>query len=71
MRSCLKKLNQGFWIYGLICILGPSGPDVVSRPQRPQGQDIFQHFMTLLNLSTYDPDENEVLFVKIGAMVLV
>ena len=30
---CLSKLEVGFWTYDLIRLLGPSGPNVVSRPQ--------------------------------------
>ena len=62
------KLESGFQTYGLIHLLGPSGPNIVSRP-RSQGQDIFWDFMTLLDLS-HDFWENVVLFVKIGARVL-
>ena len=35
MRSCLWKLQLGFWTYGLIRLLGPSGPNVVSKAQTP------------------------------------
>ena len=35
----------------------------------PQGQEIFWDLMILFDLS-YDSEENEVLFVKNGAMVL-
>ena len=33
MRSCLWKLEPGFWTCSWICLLGPSGPNVVFRPQ--------------------------------------
>ena len=33
MKSCLWKLQLGFWSYGLIRLLSPSGANVVSRPQ--------------------------------------
>ena len=33
MRPCLWKLYLLFWTYGLIRLLGPSGPNVVSRLQ--------------------------------------
>ena len=36
MRSCLWKLKLGFWTCGLIHLLGPSGPNVVSGPQTPR-----------------------------------
>ena len=42
MRSCLWKLQPGFWIYGLICLLGPNGPDVVSGPQTPRSRNFFE-----------------------------
>ena len=29
----MGKLELGFWTYGWICLLGPSDPNVVSRPQ--------------------------------------
>ena len=47
-ESCLWKLEPGFWLCGWICLLGPSGPNVVSRPQA-QGQEIFWDFMILLD----------------------
>ena len=36
MRSYFWKLKLGFWTYGLIHFLGPIGPNVVSRPQKPK-----------------------------------
>ena len=30
-------------LYGLICLLGPSGPHVVSRPKTPNGQDFSRY----------------------------
>ena len=36
MRPCLWKLQLGFWTYGLIRLLGPSGPNVVSGSQTPR-----------------------------------
>ena len=68
MRSCLWKLQPGFWTYGLICLLGPSGPNVVSGSQT-HGQEIFWDLMILLD-SSHDSWENDGLFVKIAAMVL-
>ena len=46
MRSWLRKLKLGFWNYGLICLLGRSGPTVVSRPQTPRSRNflIFHDF---------------------------
>ena len=40
-ESCLWKLEPGFWPCGWICLLGPSGPNVVSRPQAPRSR----HFL--------------------------
>ena len=68
MRSCMWKLMVGFRSYGLIRLLGPSGPNVVSRPQIPKSGN-FWDIMILMD-SFYDSGKNEVLFVKIGAMVL-
>ena len=36
MKSCLWKLQLGFWSYGLIRLLSPSGTNVVSWPQTPR-----------------------------------
>ena len=55
-------------VCGWIHLLGPSGPNVVSRSQIPMSRN-FLDFMILLN-SFHDFWENEVLFVKIGARVL-
>ena len=68
MRSCLWKLQLGFWTYGLIRFLGPSGPNVVLGP-KPQDQELFWDFLILLSLSN-DSWENEALFVKIAARIL-
>ena len=45
MRSCLWILGLGFWTYGWICLLGPSGPNLVSRPQAPRSR----HFLRFYN----------------------
>ena len=45
MRSCLSKLEPGFWTYGWICLLGPSGPNVVFRSQAPRSR----HFLRFHN----------------------
>ena len=68
MKSCLWKLEPGFWTYGWIRLLDPSGQNLVSRPQA-QVQDIFWDFMIFLD-SSHDSWENKVLFVNIGARVL-
>ena len=54
MRCCLRKLELGFWTYVLICLLGPIGPNVVSRSQTPRSIFLFEiswfycvHFMLL------------------------
>ena len=39
-----EKLMVGFWSYGLICLLGPSGPNVVSRPQTPKSKYFLRHY---------------------------
>ena len=58
----------GFRSYDSIRLLGPSGPSVVSRSQTPKSRN-FGDAMILVD-SSYDSGKNEVLFVKIGAMVL-
>ena len=68
MKSCLWKLQLGFWSYGLIRLLSPSVANVVSRPQTPRSI-FFWDFMILLD-SYHDSWENEVMFVKIAARVL-
>ena len=50
MRSCFSKLELAFWTYGLIHLLGPIDPNVVSRPQT-QTQNIFSDFIILLDSS--------------------
>ena len=37
-----------FWTYDWICLLGPSGPNVVSRPQTPRS-NFFWGFRSLLD----------------------
>ena len=68
MKSCLWKLQLGFWSYGLIRLLSPSGTNVVSWPQTPR-LNFFWDFMILLN-SAHDSWENEALFVKIATRIL-
>ena len=48
--------------------MGPSGPDLVSGPQVPS-QEFIWNFAILLD-SYHSCGENEVLFIKIGARVL-
>ena len=68
MKSFFSKLELAFWTYGLIHILDPIDPNVVSRPQT-QTQNIFSDFIILLD-SSHDSWENEVLFLKIEDGVL-
>ena len=42
MRPCLWKLNPGFWTYCWIRLLGPSGPNVSSRPQTPRSRNFLR-----------------------------
>ena len=63
MRSCLWKLESGFRTYGWIHLQGPSGPNLVSRPQAPRARH-FWVFNILMD-SSHDSWENEVLLVKI------
>ena len=42
IRSCMLKLVVGFRSYASIRLLGPSGPDVVSRPQTPNWQILLR-----------------------------
>ena len=68
MGSYLWKLESGFWTYGWMRLLGPSGPNVVSRLQVLRSRHFFK-FHDLLDLSR-DSRENEVLFVKVEARAL-
>ena len=51
MMSCLWKMEPGFWIYGWICYLGTSGPNVVSRPQACRSKNFlrFHDFVGLIS----------------------
>ena len=42
MRSCLWILEPGFWTHGWICLLGPSGPNLVSRCQALRSRHFFE-----------------------------
>ena len=64
-KSCLGKLELGFWTYSLICLPGPSGPNIVSGPQTPRSK-YFLRFHNFID-SSHDSWENVVLFVKIEA----
>ena len=44
MRSCMWKLVVGFRSYGLIHLLDPSGPKVVSRLQTPKSKNFLRHY---------------------------
>ena len=47
----MLKLMVGFRSYGLIRLLDPSGPNVVSRPQTPKGQHFLRfHYSIESNL---------------------
>ena len=48
MRSCLWILEPGFWTYGWVHLVGPIGPNVVSRPQAQRSRNFFRDFMGLL-----------------------
>ena len=70
MRSCLWKLELRFWTYGWKRLLGPSGPNVVSKPQTPKLRH-FLKFHTLIGFVFWSNSrKNEVLPVKIEARVL-
>ena len=44
MRSdCLWKLELRLWTDGLICLLGPSGPNVVSRHQTQRSRSFLRY----------------------------
>ena len=40
MRSCLWILEPGFRNYGWVRLVGPTGPNAISRPQA-QGQNFY------------------------------
>ena len=42
MKPCLCKVKLGFRTYGLINLLGPSGPNAISSPQTPRSQFFFR-----------------------------
>ena len=42
MRSCLWKLEPGFWTYGWIRLLGPSDPTIMLRPQTTRSRYILK-----------------------------
>ena len=44
MRSCLLILEPGFWTYGWACLVGPIGPNVVSRSQAPRSSFLRFHY---------------------------
>ena len=47
---CLSKLELGFWNYGLVRLLGPSGPSVASRPQTSRSWSFlrFHNFVSFM-----------------------
>ena len=51
MSSCFWKLKLGFWSYGVIRLLGPVGPNIVSRPQTLRSIYFlrFQNFIELIS----------------------
>ena len=51
MVVCLWKLLPWFWTYGLIRLLGPGSPDVVSRSQTPRSRNIlrFHNFIGFIS----------------------
>ena len=67
MTSCLWKLELGFWTYGWIRLLDPSGPNVVSKLQSPRSRH-FLRFHDLIGF-IHVSGKNEILFVKIGIRV--
>ena len=42
MRSCLWKVEQGFWVYGLIKLSDPIGRNLVSRLQTPRSRNFLK-----------------------------
>ena len=52
----------------MIRLLGPNGPNVVSRHQTPNSRTFLRYHG--FSGSSYDSGKNEVLLVKVGAMVL-
>ena len=65
MRSCLWKLELGFWTCGLICFLSPSGLNININISGLIFWDIM-----ILSDSCYNFREKEVLSMKIGIRVL-
>ena len=58
------KIGSRVLDYGSMHLLGPHDPNIVSGPQNPKSKK-FLRFHNFFLQSTYDSDENEVLFVKI------
>ena len=52
MMACLWKLQLRFWTYDLIRLLGPSGPNVVSRSQTPRSK-IFLRFHNFIGFISW------------------
>ena len=50
MKSQFRKLQPGFWTNGWIRLLGPSFPNVVSRPWAPRSVNFlrFQNFIRFI-----------------------
>ena len=67
MHRCVGKLEQGLYTYYQIHLLGPYDPNVVSRPQNPRSGNFWDFIILLI---CYNSEENEALFVKIGARIL-
>ena len=44
LMSCLQILELGFWTYGWICLLGPSGPNLICRPHTPRSRHFFRFY---------------------------
>ena len=40
-KSCLSKMEQGFWTYAFMPLLGPSGRNVNSRSESQRGPKIL------------------------------
>ena len=51
IKLCLWKLELRFWTYGLIHLLGPSGPNAVFKPQTPRSTNFlkFHNFIGFIS----------------------
>ena len=70
MRSCFRKLKLKFWTYGLMFLLGPIGPNVVSRPQTPTSRYFLRFHSFIGFISWFFRKWSPVLKIEAGLLDL-